>query len=85
MSSEEKISFWKTPEGKILSHGIHEHNSGLGILQNYIKWFEYSLKNNIEHSKEEQLKVLDSMKNAKTKCSESMDYVYEEIKKLKGY
>lgn len=24
--------FWNTPEGKILAHGIHEHNSAMFIL-----------------------------------------------------
>lgn len=79
---EDKVNFWKTPEGKIISHGIHEHNSGLGIINNYIRWFEYSLEKGIQHSKEEQLEVLARMRDGKVKCRESIDYIYIELKKL---
>jgi len=84
MNEETKIgnTFWKTPEGKILGHGIHEHNSGLGIISNYLKHLKYIIENDLEKDKDDLLKVLESIEKARIRCRESMDYIYTNIKEL---
>tara|TARA_R110000850_G_scaffold34024_1_gene92221 strand:- start:30292 stop:30561 length:270 start_codon:yes stop_codon:yes gene_type:complete len=83
-------AFWKTPEGKILSYGIHEHNSGLGYINNSLSIINTLIEQGgikIQFNDEESEKwfnnSLKRIKEGKVKCRKSMDYVYEEIKKLK--
>lgn len=74
--------FWKTEKGKIFMHGIHEHNSALGLINSEV----YFLKE--FHSKLSQKDInerLDRIENQKKKAIESMDYIYENIKKLEGF
>jgi len=75
------MSFWKTPVGKIFSHGIHEHNSGLGMIINYALFIE-RLNEKGELTDEKLKEYLQKIKDNKNKCEEAMDYVYTEIKKL---
>jgi len=82
------MEFFKTERGKILSYGIHEHNSGLGIAKNYISLVNILLeKESIILSGDEETKKLfkDSIlkiRESLNKCQSSVDYIYENIKKL---
>lgn len=64
--------FWTTDLGKILSHGIHDHNSGLGIIVNYTSM----IKKNPEKIDEYLVNIL----TGKKKCEESIDYIYTKIR-----
>jgi hypothetical protein len=82
--------FWKTPEGKILSYGIHEHSSGLGYINNAVSFINTLIeKDNVklefkdEETKEWFFKCLQNIKDGKVKARDSVDYIYTEIKKLK--
>jgi len=74
--SEEQTPFYKTEVGKVLMHGIHEHNSAIGQINNLVKFIDHSLKNNLDN-KEEIEKSLDMILVAKKKAEESMDYIYK--------
>lgn len=80
--------FWKTKIGKILSYAIHEHNSGLGYISNRITFIKDALNSSrvrLEGDKEYIniiTKYFNDIIKAKEKCKKSVDYIYEEIKKL---
>jgi hypothetical protein len=78
-------NFWKTPEGKILSHTIHEHSHGLSHIINSIRLIERLVeKGKITFSDKETedmlLRSLKSMEDGKIKCKESVDYCYNKFK-----
>jgi hypothetical protein len=81
--------FWSTPTGKILSYGIHEHNSGLGYIVNSVSIIKKlinngSIKLDFEDKESEEYfnKSIDRILLGKVKCRKSIDYIYEEIKKI---
>ena len=87
--TDEKIDFWKTPEGKIMSYGIHEHNSGLGYIINNLRYIELLIEKGhieIKGTDENYMKdfnnSLTKIREGKEKCKDSMDYVYTKIKEL---
>lgn len=97
MTEIKETNFWKTPEGKIISYAIHEHNSGLGYIMNNLSFIKLLIENkNIEikgtHESdavnEKTLKdfhrALERIKDGKVKCKDSMDYVYTKLKELQG-
>ena len=76
------MSFWKTKIGKILSYGIHEHNSGLGYIVNNIKLLEKDLLSEKPmFSKKEHKEMFESVRKGVEKSKKSIDYIYENIKK----
>lgn len=87
--------FWNTDRGKILSYGIHEHNSGLGHISNSVSYIKNQIEqgtikivpnNENKRIAENDLKnfnnCLDRILKGREKCKDSMDYVYEEVKKI---
>lgn len=64
--------FWKTKEGKILSHAIHEHSSAMFILGSYINLVE----------KDSQHANSDLAKKALKKAKDAIDYAYTRFKEL---
>ena len=80
-------NFWKTKEGKVFSHAIHERNSSLGYIVNAVGYIELLLKSkdvkitfDSEKNKENFYSSLESIRKGKEKCKESVDYAYIEIK-----
>lgn len=78
-------SFWKTDNGKILSHTIHEHNSGIRIIVNY----NNLLKRLLEHklitftnldSEELFIKSIEGIEKGKIRSKEGIDYCYTKFK-----
>ena len=65
-----------------MAHGIHEHNSGLGILINWAKFLENHIqKESPETFKDEKVqKALEGIRHGKERCKEAMDYVYTKFK-----
>lgn len=87
---DEKINFWKTDEGKILSYGIHEHNSGLGYINNSISLIKKLIERKQINITFKDIEIEDifnrnfkMLEEGKIKCKESVDYIYKEIKALK--
>lgn len=74
--NEEKPKFWKTPIGKIVSHGIHEHVNGSVFLSIKIKELAKD-SNYVELAKE--------MEEFRIRCNKALDYIHENIKKELGY
>jgi hypothetical protein len=74
--------FWSTERGKIMAHGIHEHNGGLGLINGTTSLLEMYFKEDKKISKKEQARLIDCFKDSQKRCKESMDYVYNNIKKL---
>jgi uncharacterized coiled-coil protein SlyX len=87
--TDEKVDFWKTPEGKIMSYGIHEHNSGLGHIINNLRYIELLIEKRhieIKFNDEKYMKdfndSLVKIRQGKEKSKDAMDYVYTKIKEL---
>ena len=80
--SEDKLKFWQTPEGKIISHGLHEHVNAIAIIGQRINFI---LRHPEEYDKEKLLETLRGFQPQLKRSNDAMDYVYEETKKLKGY
>lgn len=81
------MNFWHTKIGKILSYGIHEHNSGLGYIISSLKYVEtlekqgdivISFKD--DKTKERYYKSMALIRSGKEKCKTSMDYIYTKLK-----
>lgn len=78
-------NFWNTKNGKILSHTIHDHNSGLAIAGSW-KSFIISLtkKNAIifdtEETKDDFNKAINGINTGLDKCKEAVDYCYTKFK-----
>lgn len=81
---ENKIDFWKTPEGKILSYGIHEHNSGSSYISSAVKIIQRMINIGLIQANEEYMKdlldQLDIILKGKEKQKESIDYIYSQFK-----
>lgn len=77
------MKFYQTDLGKIMGKGIHDHNSGIGLIASYITFIEWNIEKGkivINEGKEELLKDLEHIKNARTRCRDSVDYMYSKIK-----
>ncbi len=78
-------NFWGTDDGKILSHTIHEHNSGLGIIINNKNILTTLLKNNLitfvnSDAEETFMKSIIGIETGRVKCKEAVDYCYTKFK-----
>lgn len=71
--------FWDTEEGKILSHGIHEHSSGLGMIINELNYIELLTKKE-KITKNDYEISFNRIKDGRNKCKEAMDYIYNKFK-----
>lgn len=89
MSEENKPNFWNIPEGKVMSHVVHDHTNGLCMAGTRLSLMERDLKRIHEMSKEEieveLSKNIEYLRSALERMKKAMDYGYSEIKKLKGY
>ena len=75
---EKEKSFWKTEEGKIIGHGIHDFNGALELLKTYTKKYSNEFPNGLFKTKEEfDEKIIETLKRAQT----AVDYIYTEFKK----
>ena len=73
--------FRKTPEGKVLMYGIHEHSNGLCRIGSNLSLLEkYMEKGTVDNEK--LLKLIESIVDGQKKCKESIDYIYENIKAI---
>ncbi len=77
----EKPNFLNTQVGKVLAHGIHEHNSGMGFIISAVNLI------NLEHENgtlttEMLEKYLDIIIKGKIKSTEGIDYIYEQLKTI---
>ena len=70
------MSFWNSENGKIISHGIHDHNSGLRYLRTYIS----ILKIKIEKGENIKLEDIEKLEKGLKRCRDSMDYIYIKFK-----
>jgi hypothetical protein len=81
--------FWNTKEGKILSYGIHDHSHGLSYISNGIAIIKRRIENKsliitgTDEAIDDFNYYLDFILKGKTKCKESIDYIYSESKKLR--
>jgi len=81
----EANNFWSTERGGILSHGVHDHNSGIAIIEGFIDILKYNTENDIQMTKEEILNYLSKIEKGTKRCTDSIDYIYKEIKTLENY
>lgn len=70
--------FWKTPIGKILGYGVHEHSNGLAVMGTNLSILENKIK--AGQYPKELLGDVEAMRAALKRCREAMDYVYKNIK-----
>ena len=81
----ENKKFWDTKNGKILSHTIHEHNSGLGIIANYKSVITTLLKTKLitfvdSDTEETFMKSIIGIEEGRVRCREAVDYCYTKFK-----
>lgn len=72
--------FWQTEMGKIFAHGIHEHNSALGKIGTKIAFYKaggYKVKD-IPF-------LVNQLENDLKKAQDSIDFIYENVRKLQGF
>jgi hypothetical protein len=74
-------SFWKTDIGKILSYGVHEHVHGASKIQLCCSLILKQIENK-NLSEEDIVKYVNKIKEGAKTCSESIDYIYKQIKEL---
>ena len=79
------MKFWDTKIGKILSYGIHEHNSGIALTKGNVALAIKMLKMPNHYTIDEVIERLEISKKHFKKCKDSIDYIYSEVKKLEGY
>ncbi len=77
----EKPNFYQTQVGRILAHGIHEHNSGMGFIVSAVNLIKSehesgTLTNEILE------KYLDIIIKGKDKSTDGIDYIYEQLKSI---
>ena len=79
---ENKARFWNTPNGKIISHTIHEHNSGLDSLGINITLLKIYLEKKFPEALEDEKiqKALEGISNARERMKEAIDYSYNKFK-----
>jgi hydrogenase maturation factor HypE len=75
--------FWKTEEGKIIMHGIHEHAHGLQYINSALNIIKRTIESDEPIDLEELKKDLELIERGREKCKESIDYVYKKLKELK--
>ena len=79
----EQIPFWKTDEGKILSYGVHEFVGATSLIGAVITLIT---KYPDQFTKEEIIEKLKPLKDRDLKrANDAIDYIYKEMRKLKGY
>lgn len=81
----ENKKFWDTKNGKILSHTIHEHNNGLGIIANCKSVITTLLKNDRiiflgSDTEETFMKSIIGIEEGRVRCREAVDYCYTKFK-----
>lgn len=80
------MRFWDTEEGKILSHGIHEHSNGQSLIINSVSIMKRLIENgNIRIEGEDSniemfTKSLDLIIKGKERNKEAIDYIYTKFK-----
>jgi hypothetical protein len=97
MIEEQKPPFWKTPEGKIMSYGIHEHNGGLANINHSVEFIKKLIQEGkIKIKGTDEIEILNDkyierfmaslerILDGKDKCRDSMDYVYTKLKEIQG-
>lgn len=72
--------FWQTDMGKIFAHGIHEHNSALGKIGAKITLYKSG-----KYKKEDEHFLINELQNDLKKAQDSMDFIYEKVRKLQGF
>lgn len=81
MEHNEEFNFWKTESGKIMSHGVHEHNSGMGYIINAVSFISEEFDSG-KLTKESLDKYLDIILKGKIKSQDGMDYIYEKLAEI---
>jgi hypothetical protein len=71
--------FWDTEIGKIMSHGLHEHNTVLGQIARSRYYIEHKFDS---LTKEQILIQINNIEEGKKKAQEAMDFIYEKLKAL---
>lgn len=75
------MDFWKTERGKIINLGVHDHYHATSKISRNI----HLIKEKFDTlTKEEIFKRLDNILEGKTEAVKSIDYIYENIKKLEN-
>ena len=72
--------FYETERGKILHYGIHEHNSGISILTGVLVLLKDMTEKGQQISKEDLDKYMEILDKGKKRCTDAIDYIYQEIK-----
>lgn len=74
------MEFYKTEDGKIMTHVVHDHNTGMGLINNWVVGIERRLEHNGEVSMEELKRALAGIKAGVSKAKEAVDYGYVKFK-----
>ncbi len=72
--------FYETERGKIIHHGIHEHNGGISILTGVLSLLKDSIEKGKQISKEDLDQYIEFLEKGKKRCTDAIDYIYNEIK-----
>lgn len=78
MGQNNEFNFWKTESGKIMGHGVHEHNSGMGFIINAVSFIRQEFDSG-ELTKENLDKYLDIILKGKKRSQDGIDYIYEKL------
>lgn len=76
---ENKIPFYKTDEGKVLSHGMHDHCGATCYLSAILQVIEIKL-NKGTFTLEDLPERIEKIKNAMDRQEKSIDYIYKYFK-----
>jgi hypothetical protein len=72
-----KKRFWETDIGKVFAHGIHEHNSAIGLIKGAISLYRkghYTGKG-----------LADAIETYTKKAQDSVDFIYTKTRELQGF
>jgi hypothetical protein len=72
--------FYETERGKIIHHGIHEHNGGISILTASLGILKDMIEKDHQISKDELIQYIGFLEKGKKRCTDAIDYIYNEIK-----
>lgn len=81
---DQKLNFIDTERGKVIFHGIHDHNGGMGIIGGTLSLIKNSLESGEDIPKEVLLQYVDMMSKGIKRSQDSIDYIYSEIKRLEN-
>jgi hypothetical protein len=72
--------FWDTDTGKVFAHGLHEHNSAIGLIKGKIYLYKKGA-----YKISDIPKLVEQLEGNVKKAQDAMDFIYKNIRELQGF